>query len=64
MNFGPWNFSKNIWDSIGISTLKVGVHLGVWVHALTLLGVQMWLLGCTFDPHLSMPHWASCWKCM
>jgi hypothetical protein len=29
MGFGPWNTSLKIQDSIGIRTLKVGVHLGV-----------------------------------
>jgi hypothetical protein len=28
-SFDPWNTSLNIWDSIGIPILKVGVHLGV-----------------------------------
>jgi hypothetical protein len=29
ISFDPWNTSFKIWDSIGIPTLKVGIHLGV-----------------------------------
>ncbi len=58
MSFDPWNPSLKIWESIGILTFKVGVHLGVCgfipSHSFTFLGVQMWFLGCTIDPHLSL----------
>jgi hypothetical protein len=36
MNFGPWNTSKKIWNSIVIPIPKVGVHVSVEVHSLTL----------------------------
>jgi hypothetical protein len=29
MSFDPWNYSLKIWDSIGIPTPKVGIHLGM-----------------------------------
>jgi hypothetical protein len=42
-------------ESIGTPIPKVGVHLGVWAHSFTLLGMWMWFLHYTLGPHLSMP---------
>jgi hypothetical protein len=58
MNFDPWNrFLKNQ-DFIGPPTPKMRIHLGVCglipSHSLALPRVWMWLLGCIFDPHISM----------
>jgi hypothetical protein len=46
-----WN-SKLHRDSNSQNESPLG---NVWVHSLTLLGVQMWFPGCTLSPHLSMP---------
>ncbi len=56
MSFDPWNHPLKIWESIGISTPKVGTRLGVWgfipstfLHSWK---HEMWLSGsllaCTF----------------
>jgi hypothetical protein len=64
MNSDPWNLFLKIWNSIRTLTPKMGIHLGaptlgvcgfIPSHFFTLLGVQMWLLGYTCEPHLSMP---------
>jgi len=67
MNFDPSNYFLKIWDSIGTpiskwigtQTPKMGVHLRVCElnpsHFFTFPRVWMWLLGCTLNPHLSMP---------
>jgi hypothetical protein len=59
MGFDPPNLSLKIWESIETPTPKVGVHLGVCglipYNSLTLPRVWMWLLGCIFGPHFSMP---------
>jgi hypothetical protein len=54
-NFKEFYFANWRMSSLGFQ-LQSGNQLGnVWVHALTLLGVQIWFLGCTSSPHLSMP---------
>jgi hypothetical protein len=53
MSFDPWNTYLGFHRD---SNSQNGSPLGsVWVHFLTLSGVQMWLSGCTFGLHLSMP---------
>jgi len=57
--FDPSNRSLKIWDFVKTPISKVGVHLGVCgltpSHSPTLSEVWMWLPGCTFGSHLSMP---------
>jgi len=60
MYFDLWNISLNYLfkdskfhrDSTSQSESPLG---SVWVHSLTLLRMQMWLLGCSLNLHLSMP---------
>jgi hypothetical protein len=57
MNFGPWNTSKKIWNSIVIPIPKVIWECGgsfphilshFWEH-------EMWFLGFIFSPHFRKP---------
>jgi hypothetical protein len=56
MCFDPWNIS---FENLGFhkaSNSQSGNPFGnVWVHSFTFMGVQMWVLGYTFDSHLFMP---------
>jgi len=59
MSFDPSNCPLKIRNFKGSPIPKVGVHLKVCQfipsHIFALSKVWMWLPGCTFGPHLSMP---------
>ncbi len=59
MNFDPSNCSLMIRKSLKTPTPKVGINLGMCEfipsHCSAFPGMWMWLLGCIFNPHLSMP---------
>jgi hypothetical protein len=59
LSFDPSNHSLTIRKCLGILIPKIGVHLRmcgfIHSHFLALSGVGMWLLGCIFGLHLSMP---------
>jgi hypothetical protein len=59
MNFGPLNYSLKIWDSIGIPTPKVGIHLGMCgfipSHFFAFPRGWIWFPNYTFGLHISMP---------
>jgi hypothetical protein len=67
MNFDPYDCPLKIQESIGTSTPKMGVHLGVWgfipSHSFALSGAWNATLGFSLGLHLCKPlpwSWAQC----
>jgi hypothetical protein len=53
MGFGPWNCPMKIQESIGTSTPKMGVHLGMW----RFIPSHFFALPGTWNVTLGLPSW-------